>query len=88
VVAEIDHLQRRYPSRAALSTIRRPVTLLQGSLSDRTFAKVNRYLRRLLPGATLVEIDGSAHAVHFDRPEMFREAVVEAADRGSDRLST
>jgi pimeloyl-ACP methyl ester carboxylesterase len=83
VVAEIDHLRRPYRSRAALSTIRCPVTLMQGSLSDPTFAKVNRYLRRRLPRARLVEIEGSAHALHFDRPEQFRDVVLEAAARGS-----
>ena len=79
VISEIDQLQRRYPSRAGLSAIRCPVTLLQGGLSDPTFAKVNRYLRRLLPEAGLVKIDGAAHAIHFDRPAEFREAVVAAA---------
>jgi pimeloyl-ACP methyl ester carboxylesterase len=55
------------------------VTLLQGSRSERTFAKVNRYLKRRLPEARLVEIEGTAHAVHFDRPEEFRQAVVDAS---------
>jgi pimeloyl-ACP methyl ester carboxylesterase len=80
-VAEADHLLRPYPSRVAVSSIACPVTLLQGTRSDATFHKVNRYLRRRLPQACLVEIDGAAHAIHFDRPEEFRAAVVEAASR-------
>ena len=79
ICAEIDHLRQPYPSRAAVSSISCPVTLLQGSLSDPTFAKVNRYLLGHLPEARLVEIDGAAHALHFDRPEPFRAAVAEAA---------
>jgi pimeloyl-ACP methyl ester carboxylesterase len=79
VVAEIDHLLQPYPSRTSLPSIGCPVTLLQGGLSERTFAKVNRYLRKRLPEARLVEIEGTAHAVHFDRPEEFRDAVLAAA---------
>ena len=77
--AEIDHLRHPYPSRADLEAISCPVTLLQGGLSEPTFAKVNRYLKRRLPRARLVEIEGTAHAVHFDRPAEFREAVTAAA---------
>jgi pimeloyl-ACP methyl ester carboxylesterase len=39
---------------------------------------------RLLPEAQLIELEGTAHAVHFDRPEQFRDAVTAAAGR-SDR---
>jgi pimeloyl-ACP methyl ester carboxylesterase len=81
VVAEVDHLLRPYPSRAELASIRCPVTLLQGSLSQSIFPKVNRYLRRRLPRAELVEIQGAAHAVHFDRPAEFRDAVAAAVPR-------
>lgn len=80
-VAETDHLRHPYPSRRALAAISCPVTLLQGSRSEQTFAKVNRYVRRLLPNAELIEIEGTAHAVHFDRPAEFREAVLGAASR-------
>ena len=55
------------------------MTLLQGGRSEPTFAKVNRYLKRRLAKARLVEIEGTAHAVHFDRPEEFRDAVLAAA---------
>jgi pimeloyl-ACP methyl ester carboxylesterase len=40
---------------------------------------VGRYLMRRIPQARLVEIEGAAHAVHFDRPEEFRQAVTGAA---------
>jgi pimeloyl-ACP methyl ester carboxylesterase len=83
VVAETDHLRHPYPRRAALAAISCPVTLLQGGLSEPTFAKVNRYLKRRMPTAEVVEIEGTAHAVHFDRPEEFRDAVVAAAARGA-----
>jgi len=82
-VTETDHLRHPYPTRRALASITCPVTLLQGSRTEQTFAKVNRYLRRLLPDAELVVIEGAAHAIHFDRPDEFREAVLGAAARSS-----
>jgi pimeloyl-ACP methyl ester carboxylesterase len=36
-----------------------------------------------MPTAEVVEIEGTAHAVHFDRPEEFRDTVVAAAARGA-----
>jgi pimeloyl-ACP methyl ester carboxylesterase len=74
-VAEIDQLRQPYPSREGLSSIACPVTLLGGANSDPTFAKINRYLKRRMPGAHMVEIEGTAHALHFDRPAEFRDAV-------------
>ena len=79
VCAETDHLRQPYPTRDGVASIACPVTLLQGSLSQPVFEKVNRYLRRRLPRARLVEIEGAAHAIHFDRPVEFREAVLAAA---------
>lgn len=81
-VAEIDHLRQPYPTRKGLASISCPVTLLGGSRSEGTFAKINRYLQRRMPRARLVEIEGTAHAVHFDRPEEFRDAVLAAAAQG------
>jgi pimeloyl-ACP methyl ester carboxylesterase len=81
-VAETDHMRHPYPTRRGLSGISCPVTILQGDLSEPTFAKVNRYLLRRMPAAKLVVIEGTAHAVHFDRPEEFRQAVLEAAVNG------
>lgn len=88
VCAEIDHLLHPFPSRAALASIGCPVTILQGGRSEPTFAKVNRYLRRRLPLARLVEIEGAAHAIHFDRPEGFRDAVLGAAAPVARRRQT
>jgi pimeloyl-ACP methyl ester carboxylesterase len=82
-VAEIDHLRQPYPTRNGLASISCPVTLLGGSCSEGTFAKINRYLQRRMPSARLVEIEGAAHAVHFDRPEEFRDAVLAAAALGA-----
>lgn len=86
-VAEIDQLRQPYPSRQALSEIACPVTLLGGTNSDPTFAKINRYLSRRLPAAEVVQIEGTAHAIHFDRPAEFRDAVLAAAKRSSGELS-
>jgi pimeloyl-ACP methyl ester carboxylesterase len=79
VGAESLHVQRIYPRRSDLAAIECPVTLLEGGLSDPTFPKLNRRLRRAMPAARHVLIEGTAHCVHFDRPEPFREAVVAAA---------
>jgi pimeloyl-ACP methyl ester carboxylesterase len=35
-------------------------------------------LAKICPSARLVDIEGAAHAVHFDRPAAFLAAVVEA----------
>ncbi len=86
-VAETDHLRHPYPSRGSLATISCPVTLIGGGASEPTFAKVNRYLKRRIPAARVIEIPGAAHAVHFDRPEGFRDAVLEAAALGSPRAA-
>jgi pimeloyl-ACP methyl ester carboxylesterase len=37
-------------------------------------------LAKLCPSARLVDIEGAAHAVHFDRPTAFLDAVIEALD--------
>jgi pimeloyl-ACP methyl ester carboxylesterase len=66
---------RSYPGRAALESIACPVTILDGTESGPVFGKVNRYLLKHIPDARLVEIEGAAHAIHYDRPAQFREAV-------------
>jgi pimeloyl-ACP methyl ester carboxylesterase len=55
------------------------VTILDGTESGPVFGKVNRYLLKHIPDARLVEIEGAAHAIHYDRPAQFREAVAAAA---------
>lgn len=67
VAAENNQMARIYPTRPALAAIGCPVTILEGTITERTFVEVNRYLERPLPRAGRVEIEGGAHAIHLDR---------------------
>jgi len=78
-VLEMDQLARPFPSSKAVSSIVCPVTFLQGSLSDPVFPRAIRRLRRRLPQAKVVHIDGGAHMLHRDRPDEWVRAVLDAA---------
>jgi pimeloyl-ACP methyl ester carboxylesterase len=62
-----------------IATIEGPVTCLVGDLTPPAFAKATDRLVRILPQATVTTIDGAGHAIHFDRPAEFVEAVQRAA---------
>jgi pimeloyl-ACP methyl ester carboxylesterase len=69
VAAEQPHeVALRYPSRNALKTLKVPVTIVVGELSQPYFHRIARHLRRLLPQAELRSITGASHAVHIDSP--------------------
>jgi 2-succinyl-6-hydroxy-2,4-cyclohexadiene-1-carboxylate synthase len=55
-----------------LPELRMPVTLIAGE-RDAKFAALAREMARLIPDATIVNVPGSGHAVHLERPD----AVVE-----------
>jgi pimeloyl-ACP methyl ester carboxylesterase len=78
-LVEMDQLLRPFPSSKALSRIECPVTCLQGSLSDPVFPRAIRRLRRRVPHADVVEIEGGAHMLHRDRPDEWVRAVLDAA---------
>jgi pimeloyl-ACP methyl ester carboxylesterase len=78
-LVEMDQLMRPFPSSKAVSRIECPVTCLQGSLSEPVFARAIRRLRRRVPHANVVEIEGGAHMLHRDRPDEWVRAVLDAA---------
>jgi pimeloyl-ACP methyl ester carboxylesterase len=78
---EMDQLLRPYPSRAAVRSISCPVTIIEGDLSDPSFAKAATYVRRLLPQTRTVRLTGAAHMLHIDQPEQWVDAITLAAAR-------
>lgn len=79
-LVEMDRLTPPFfPSSKAVSSIRCPVTCLQGSLSDPVFPRAVRRLQRRLPQTRVVDIDGGAHMLHRDQPDEWVRVVLEAA---------
>jgi pimeloyl-ACP methyl ester carboxylesterase len=78
IAAEGNQEAGRYPSRSQLASIPRPITCILGELSG--YRAPSLELAKLCPSARLVDIEGAAHAVHFDRPSAFLDAVIEALD--------
>lgn len=58
-----------------LEKITCPVTCLVGELTQESFVACTDRLLRRLPKARLIRIANAAHAIHFDQPERFVEAV-------------
>jgi pimeloyl-ACP methyl ester carboxylesterase len=56
-----------------------PVTCLLGTLTAPAIANATRRIVSALPSARLIEIEGAGHAVPYDQPKAFVEAVLEAA---------
>jgi pimeloyl-ACP methyl ester carboxylesterase len=79
---EMDQMTRPYPSRAAICSIKCPVTIIEGDLSDPAFGKANAFVMRQLPQAQLVSLPGAAHMLHFDQPERWVDLVVQATEAG------
>jgi pimeloyl-ACP methyl ester carboxylesterase len=78
-MAELDAGTGEHLTRAQIASIACPVTCLVGDQTDKAFAKATSRLAGILPEAAVKEISGPAHAIHFDRPKEFVEAVREAA---------
>ena len=77
---EMVQVTRPYPSRAAIRSIRCPVTIIEGDLSDSAFVKADAFLMRQLPQAQLVRLPDAAHMLHFDQPERWVELIVQAIE--------
>jgi len=75
VLKEIGQLFRLYPGGSAVASITCPVTWLEGTLSQPTFHDARKRVCRLIPHTRLVIIEGASHAIHFDRPIEFAQAV-------------
>lgn len=59
-----------------LHTIYLPVHLIVGTL-DEKFVRMNKQMEKLLPKATLTEINKAGHTVHVEQPEKFAKLVIE-----------
>jgi pimeloyl-ACP methyl ester carboxylesterase len=75
---EMDQLMRPYPSRATVRSIKCPVSVLEGQLSDPTFPVVDTSVMGLLPQARKISLEGAAHFLQVDQPERWVEAVIDA----------
>jgi pimeloyl-ACP methyl ester carboxylesterase len=74
-LAELDAGTGEHLTPAAIGSLRCPVTLLRGQLSDPAILAATRRLAEMLPQATVIDIPGAGHALHFDRPWEFATAV-------------
>ncbi len=77
---EMDQMIRPYPTRAAISSIACPVTVIEGDLSDPAFARAVRFVMGLLPQAQLVSLPDAEHMLHIDQPDRWVEIVTQTAD--------
>lgn len=74
-VAELDAGTGEYLSPKQIGSISCPVTCLTGQLSDPVFTAATRRLMATLPHARSVTVPRAGHALHFDCPEVFVEAI-------------
>jgi pimeloyl-ACP methyl ester carboxylesterase len=77
---EMDQMIRPYPTRAAIRSIACPVTVIEGDLSDPTFARAVGFVMGLLPQARLVPLPGAEHMLHIDQPDRWVEIVTQTTD--------
>ncbi|MHB8691495.1 MAG: alpha/beta fold hydrolase [Solirubrobacteraceae bacterium] len=78
-MAELDAGTGEHLTREQIASITCPVTCLVSDLTPEAFTKATSRIADILPEATVKEISGAGHAIHFDRPTEFIEAVREAA---------
>jgi pimeloyl-ACP methyl ester carboxylesterase len=78
VVADLKGSMGSYPRAQDLATITAPVVCTYGSRSRSYMRPLTRSLARVIPTASVREIDGSAHAVPFDAPGTFAQVINEA----------
>jgi pimeloyl-ACP methyl ester carboxylesterase len=62
-----------------IAAIKCPVTCLVGDLTPKPILNATDRLLDMLPQASRTTIEGAAHAIHFDRPAEFVQAVQHAA---------
>jgi pimeloyl-ACP methyl ester carboxylesterase len=53
---------------------------MRGSKSDKGLRTIADILAQDIPGAQLVELEGSGHVTYFEKPEAFAAAVHSFAD--------
>ncbi len=62
--------------REHLADVRAPTLVLVGSLDQRDFRRIARFLAAEIPGATFEELPGVAHLPPLERPEAFARTVL------------
>lgn len=62
-------------SRADLAQIHVPCLVIRGSESDPELRTIAGIVAESIPGAHLVELQGSGHVTYFEKPEEFADAV-------------
>ena len=85
---EMDQMMRPYPSRGRIRSIKCPVSVVEGELSDPTFLVADAFVMRLLPRANKISLAGAGHFLHIDQPEQWVEAIVNATRPTTSSLAT
>jgi pimeloyl-ACP methyl ester carboxylesterase len=78
-MGDLDGGTGEYLTMQQIASIACPVTCLLGTLTVPAIAAATRRIVRALPRARLVEIQSAGHAIHFDQPHAFVQAVLAAA---------
>jgi pimeloyl-ACP methyl ester carboxylesterase len=78
VIADLRSTMGSYPRAKDLAKITSPFVCTYGARSRNYMRSITRSLAQAIPTATVREIDGAAHAVPFDAPGKFVQAIVEA----------
>ncbi len=78
VLADIRIAIGGYPPPKDLATISPAVVCTYGARSDPSMAHITRSLARVIPTASVREIEGAGHAVAFDAPANFVKVIIEA----------
>ena len=79
IVKEIDAGTGEELTPERIATICCPVTCIQGELSAPEFGQAIERITKLIPHTKVRSIPGASHAIHFDRPNEFCEAILEVA---------
>ena len=78
-LGDLDGGTGEYLSMEQIASIACPATCVLGTLTAPAIANATHRIMKVLPNARLVQIEGASHAVHFDQPQKFVEAVLAAA---------
>ncbi len=78
-MGDLDAGTGEHISLQKITTLPFPITCLLGELSAPALANATRRIIAANPAVRLVEISGAGHAIPFDRPREFTNAVLEAA---------
>jgi pimeloyl-ACP methyl ester carboxylesterase len=78
-MGDLDGGTGEHISMAQVAAIPCPVTCLLGTLSAPAIANATHRIIKALPGAKLVLVEGAGHALPYDQPQAFVDAVLAAA---------